>query len=122
MANKLLEDTKEQRISHCRYYKGEAECPYPYESDMANFWKYEEYYADGYTNEDAYQYYKDLGGKDYVGIPKKILGLFVGFWWKWSGYDDISSERTMKKLHERIEQYLSAANGKYPEDVIPGTN
>lgn len=68
MANKLLEDTKEQRISHCRYYKGEEECPYKHGIDATRderctFWVYEEYYAKGFDNLDGeYADYKHQGG------------------------------------------------------------
>lgn len=86
MANKLLEDTKEQRISHCRYYKGEEECPYKHGIDATRderctFWVYEEYYAKGFDNLDGeYADYKHQGGGEFCGYSGKTIiydGVFL---------------------------------------------
>lgn len=88
MANKLLEDTEEQRISHCRYYKGEEESPYKHgieatwdERCKNAFWVYEEYYAKGYDNLDGeYAHYKHLffwGGAWYSGKTIIYNGIFL---------------------------------------------
>lgn len=83
MANKLLEDTKEQRISHCRYYKGEEESPYKHGieatwDERCTFWAYEEYYANGYDNLDGeYAEYKRNGGGGYSGKTIIYDGIFL---------------------------------------------
>lgn len=122
MANKLLEDTKEQRISHCRYYKGEEESPYKHGieatwDERCTFWAYEEYYANGYDNLDGeYAEYKRNGGG--AGIPEKLLSMMVYFHFKYGGtYDE-----DFNGFYKEVEEYLSLAADCYPVDNIPNSD
>ena len=122
MANKLLEDTKEQRISHCRYYKGEEESPYKHGieatwDERCTFWAYEEYYANGYDNLDGeYAEYKRNGGG--AGIPEKLLSMMVYFYFKYGGiYDE-----DFNGFYKEVEKYLSLAADRYPVDNIPNSD
>ena len=124
MANKLLEDTEEQRISHCRDHKGEEESPYKHGieatwDERCTFWAYEEYYANGYDNLDGeYAEYKRNGGKSFAGIPEKLLSMMVYFYFKYGGtYDE-----DFNGFYKEVEKYLSLAADRYPVDKIPNSD
>ncbi len=86
MEAKLLEQTWEQRLSHCRYYKGEDECPYENGDIKSDYWWYESYYVRGTTDRWAYDDYMNFGGKAFPGVPPQVLGVMLHFFFKYGGY------------------------------------
>lgn len=107
--------TREEAISHCRYYKGESECPF--KSDRLSwFWDMERVYAKNngvFVGESAL--YRRLGGKLYPGIPNPLLYIMFTSWAKY--VYDIS--KSLHEFYEVVDYYLFVADDYYPQDKIP---
>ena len=107
--------TRDELIKQCRYYKGEAECPF--DGVLSDYWEIEEIfvYKKGELNEEDASYYRAVGGKSYSGIPFLLLIVFFHFLGK--GVHGIKD--SLPSFYKMIDDYLFVANDHYPKDVIP---
>lgn len=99
----------DDKLSHCRYYRGEEENPY---GDLrAWFWDMERVYVqhkDGFHGE--LEYFRDHGAKEVSGIPTELLDVMITSWGK-SAYD-VRGE--LPVFYRWMEAYL---NGPTDEPV-----
>lgn len=114
MAKKI--DTKQKRLSHCRYYRGQEQCPYSRDDGhMMWFWEMERVYVanGGFTGEgDDYRAY---GGKEFSGIPRSLLYVMFTSWGK-STYD---MQASLPEFYSLVDEYLEIASDHFPKDKIP---
>ncbi len=59
---------RDELLKHCRYYNGEAKCPFD-DGDMAWFWDMERVYV---RNNGEGEYYLALGGRIYPKIQWNV--------------------------------------------------
>ena len=107
--------TRKDRLKQCRYYNGEETCPYEIDP-LIWYWDMERVYvANNGEFEGEADYYKRIGGKNYPGIPFPLLMVMFTSWGKQT-YD---LQRSLPSFYDIVADYLSVANGHYPEDEIP---
>lgn len=107
--------TREELIKQCRYYNGEETCPYE-DNALIWYWNMERVYVvnDG-DFEGETDYYKEVGGKIYLGIPFPLLMVMFTSWGKQT-YD---IQQSLPSFYDIVADYLFIANDHYPEDEIP---
>lgn len=105
---------KEELMSHCRYYRGGVN-PHS-DGNMAWFWDMERVYVEsGGVFKGESDYYKNISGKEYKGIPHVLLIIMFTSWAK-TAYDIKNSIDSFYKL---IDEYLFIPNDHFPEEDIP---
>lgn len=106
---------KKDFIKQCRYYNGQDKNPNT-DDELAWFGDMEHVYVNSggkFTGET--EYYKNIKGKEYKGIPFTLLMVMFTSWGKtaYSIKDEIGS------FYKLIDDYLLIANDHYPENKIP---
>ncbi len=116
MTEEEREQAEKQRIAECKYYTGQAGCPYG-DCARATTWRGEELYVQrGYIEHSVQgllKHYKIYGGKPYTQeqIPEAILAYTFRCWEKWC-YDPA---QYIDDFHQIIDvAYLSYA----PQNAI----
>lgn len=110
---------KSELLRQCRYFHGEASCPYQnseLESELCWYWDMERVFVEGggsFVGEG--DLYRHLGGKSYPGIPEALLNVMFTSWAK-SGYVEKSS---LPKFYRLVDDFLAIASDHYPVDKIP---
>ena len=107
--------TREDRIKQCRYYNGEETSPYE-DNALSWYWDMERVYVvKGEEFVGETDYYKEVGGKIYPGIPFPLLMVMFTSWGKQT-YD---IKQSLPSFYDIVANYLFIANDHYPEDEIP---
>ena len=103
-------------ISQCRYYSGEAKCPFK-TTDLQHYWDMEKFYVNsrGILDEQVDGYYKNIKGKEYAGIPRALLITMFNYWGK--GVYDIKT--SIGSFYALIDSYLQTASDHFPIEEIP---
>lgn len=107
---------KKDLIKHCRYYRGEKENPDKNIPNMAWYWDMERVYVehDGVFDGEG-EIYKNIGGKEYPGIPHALLIIMFTSWAK--GVYDIQG--SINRFYKLIDNYLFIPNDHFDENKIP---
>lgn len=105
---------KEDLIKHCRYYRrGPNRNP---DGNMAWFWDMERVYVQsGGVFKGEEEYYKNIGGKEYKGIPHTLLIIMFTSW----GKTAYNIKEEIDGFYKLVEEYLFIPNDHFPEDTIP---
>lgn len=102
-------------INSCRYYHGEASCPYR-DDRLRLYWHWEQVYVRaGSTFEGESGLYKAYGGKSYPGIPFALLMVMFSSWGK-SAYD---MKASLPEFYSLVDDYLDNASDYFPINKIP---
>ena len=102
---------REQLLKQCKYYKGEAVCPFTNEQE-AFFWMIEAKYVDAYSKQDSafeplvteamktYLHYKlqDFEAKD--GVPMPIKALILNRHLKYMEREDTETLNQFKEFYK----------------------
>lgn len=109
-------DEEQKRIRQCRYYSGQVVSPFN-DATMDWFWAMERVYvfSQGQFIGER-DYYKQINGKNYPGIPFDLLMILFTSW----GKTAYSIKDSINDFYKLIDKYLFIANDHYPEDKIPG--
>ncbi len=103
---------REQLLKQCKYYKGEAVCPFTNEQE-AFFWMIEAKYVDAYSKQDSafeplvteamktYLHYKlqDFEAKD--GVPMPIKALILNRHLKYMEREDEETINSFKQFYKQ---------------------
>ena len=105
-------------LGQCRYYSGEAECPFA-DNPLRLYWDTERFYVldRGVLDEQIDGYYRNAGGKDYSGIPRALLILMFNYWGK--GVYDLKKWVADGGFYKMVDDYLEIASDHFPKDKIP---
>lgn len=103
-------------IAKCRYYSGEEKNPY-IDEQLQRYWDMERFYveAHGELNAEMDEYYRNIKGKEYAGIPRALLIMMFTYWGK--GTYDIAGH--IRAFYELIDGYLDVASEGFPRDQVP---
>lgn len=106
--------SEKELMSHCRYYRG-GNNPNT-DGDMAWFWDMERVYVEhGGVFEGEEDYYKNIKGKEYKGIPHALLMVIFTSW----GKSACNIKEEIEKFYKLVDEYLFIPNDHFPEDKIP---
>lgn len=107
--------TKDELIKQCRYYKGQAKCPFSH-SDIAWFWDMERVYV---KNEGQFygetELYHNLKGKKYKSIPYNLLMVMFTAWAKY----ETDIKENIEKFYKLVDLYLDFVSDHIPKDKVP---
>lgn len=109
-----MANSREDLMSQCRYYRG-GDNPNT-DGNMAWFWDMERVYVQSggkFKGED--EYYKNINGKDYKGIPHSLLIIMFTSW----GKTAYNIKEEIDEFYKLIDEYLFIPNDHFPEDEIP---
>lgn len=108
--------TREELIKQCRYYKGEEECPSIFDAELSWFWDMERIYVQaGGIFSGEIEYYKNISGQYYPGIPDALIHIMFTSWAKFT-YD---IKRELPQFYRIVSQYLSVADDHFPQGKTP---
>ncbi len=106
--------SKKDLIKHCRYYRG-GNSPNS-DNNMAWFWDMERMYVEsGGVFKGESDYYKQINGKIYKGIPYTLLMIMFTSWAK-TAYN---IKGTIDNFYKLVDEYLFIPNDHFPEEEIP---
>lgn len=109
--------TKEEkkRLYQCRYFANQEKNPYS-NGLLEWFWDMERTYVYGNgMSPDMDEYYKNIGGKDFSGIPHELLIIMFTSWGK-NAYD---KKESLPLFYNHIDTYLDIPSDVIPKDEIP---
>ncbi len=109
-------DKKQDLIKQCRYYGGQEKSPFN-DATMDWFWDMERVYVSlqgKFIGES--DYYKQINGKPYPGIPFDLLMIMFTSW----GKTAYSIKDSINNFYKLMDEYLFIANDHCREDKIPG--
>lgn len=109
--------TKEEkkRLYQCRYFANQEKNPHG-SGFLAWCWDMEATYVYGSgMSPEMDEYYKNIGGKDYDGIPHELLIILFTSWAKGS-YD---KKKDLPFFYKVIDEYLDIPSDEIPKDKIP---
>ena len=104
-------------LGQCRYYSGERECPFKSDA-LKKYWDLERSYVMNgrgalISSED--EYYRNIGGKEYAGIPRALLiWMFIAYM-----KQESNTKKSLTIFYEFIDNYLEIASEQFPKDKIP---
>ena len=107
--------TRDELIKQCRYYNGEEKNPYDL-FPLTWYWDMERVYVENngeFVGET--EYYKNINGKIYPGIPFALLMVMLTSW----GKSTYSIREQIANFYEVVDDYLSVAEDHFPKDKIP---
>lgn len=109
-------DKKQALIRQCRYYSGQEASPFN-DATMDWFWDMERVYVSSQGQFIGERdYYKQINGKPYPGIPFDLLMVMFTSW----GKTTYSIKDSINNFYKLMDEYLFIANDHCPEDKIPG--
>lgn len=101
-------------MNQCRYYRG-GDNPNT-DENMAWFWDMERVYVQSGGNfKGEEEYYKNIKGKEYKGIPHTLLMIMFTSW----GKTAYNIKKEIGDFYKLIDEYLFIPNDHFPEDEIP---
>lgn len=109
--------TKEEkkRLYQCRYFGNQEKNPHK-SGFLSWCWDMERVYVYGNgISPEMDEYYKNIGGKEYEGIPHELLIIMFTSWSK-SAYD---KKKELHLFYELIDEYLDIPSDYIPKDKIP---
>lgn len=109
--------TKEEkkRLYQCRYFGNQEKNPHK-SGFLSWCWDMERVYVYGNgISPEMDEYYKNIGGKEYEGIPHELLVIMFTSWAK-SAYD---KKKELHLFYELIDEYLDIPSEYIPKDKIP---
>lgn len=105
-----------EAISKCRYYSGEEKCPFSTDA-LRRYWDMERVFVEhhGELDKEDDSFYRNMGGKEYPGIPRALLITMFLFW----GNGTYDIKKGMPEFYKLIDDYLQVASDHFPKDKIP---
>lgn len=106
---------KKDLIKQCRYYNGQEKNPNT-DDFLAWCWDMERIYVRNngvFVGEE--EYYKNIGGKEYKGIPHTLLMIMFTSWAK-TAYN---IKDNINRFYKIVDDYLFIPNDHYSENEIP---
>lgn len=109
-----MANSREGLMSQCRYYRG-GDNPNT-DGNMVWFWDMERVYVQsGGKFKGEEEYYKNIKGKEYKGIPYPLLMIMFTSW----GKTAYNIKEEIDEFYKLIDEYLFIPNDHFPEDEIP---
>lgn len=109
--------TKEEkkRLYQCRYFGNQEKSPHN-NGFLAWCWDVERVYVYGNgISPEMDEYYKNIDGKEYEGIPHELLIIMFTSWGK-SAYD---KKKELPLFYKLVDEYLDIPSEYIPKDKIP---
>lgn len=109
-------EVKNSKMRNCRYYHGEAKCPFEY-FPMSWYWDMERVFVSVYgrIHSEQSSLYKAIGGKTFPGVPYALLLLMFTSWGKYA-YD---LKASLPDFYRLVDDYLEIASDHFPKDKVP---